>query len=59
MCKESDDLSDSSGLVDFAIALLNSVLNLSNRQVKFFGTVINPSHQFFFRASLNDPWATA
>ena len=46
-------LPDSSELVDFAIALLNSVLNLPNRQVKFFGTVINPAHQFFFQASLN------
>ena len=30
-------MSDGSGLVDFAIRLVNSVLNLPNRQVKFFG----------------------
>ena len=29
-------VSDSCGLVDFAIALVNSVLNLPNGQVKFF-----------------------
>ena len=29
-------VSDSPGLVDFAIGLLNSVINLPNRQVKFF-----------------------
>ena len=29
-------VSDSPGLVDFAIGLVNSVLNLPNRQVKFF-----------------------
>ena len=29
-------VSDSPGLVDFAIGLVNSVLNLSNRQVKVF-----------------------
>ena len=29
-------VSDSRGLVDFAIALVNSVLNLPNGQVKFF-----------------------
>jgi len=29
-------LSDSQGLVDFAIGLVNSVLNLPDRQVKFF-----------------------
>ena len=30
-------LSDSPGLVDFAIALVNSVLNLPEGQMKFFG----------------------
>ena len=30
-------MSDSPGLVDFAIGLVNSVLNLPNRHVKFFG----------------------
>ena len=29
-------MSDSPGLVDFAIRLVNSVINLPNRQVKFF-----------------------
>ena len=29
-------VSDSPGLVDFAIGLVNSVLNLPNGQVKFF-----------------------
>ena len=29
-------MSDSPGLVDFGIELVNSVLNLPNRQVKFF-----------------------
>ena len=29
-------VSDSPGLVDFAIGLVNSVINLSIRQVKFF-----------------------
>ena len=30
-------VSDSPGLVDFAIRLVNSVLNLPKRQEKFFG----------------------
>ena len=30
-------VSDSSGLLDFAIGLVNFVLNLPDRQVKFFG----------------------
>ena len=34
-CKEM--WSDSLGLVDFAIGSVNSVFNLPNRQVKFFG----------------------
>ena len=40
-------VSDSPGLVDFATGLVKSVLNLPDRQVKFFGefTVINPAHQ--------------
>ena len=29
-------MSDSPGLVDFAIGLVNSVLNLPDRQVKYF-----------------------
>ena len=40
-------VSNSPGLVDFVTGLVNSVLNLPNGQVKFFGefTVINPAHQ--------------
>ena len=39
-------VSGSPGLVDFATGLVNSVLNLPDRQVKFLGefTVINPAH---------------
>ena len=51
-------VSDSLGLVNFAVGLVNSVLNLPDRQVIFLGgnsnyrrTVINPAHQIFFRAS--------
>ena len=46
-CKASGvQLSNSPGLVDFATGVVNCVLNLPNRQVKFFGefTVINPGH---------------
>ena len=39
MCKESSALS-SLGLVDFAIRLVNSVLNLPSGQVKTFGEFI-------------------
>ena len=42
-------MSDSPGLVDFAIELVNSVLNSPDRQIKFTymyrKTVINPVHQ--------------
>ena len=49
-------VSDSPGLVNFAIEPVNPVLNLPKGQVKFFGkfklqkkiTVINASHQRFF-----------
>ena len=48
-------VSDSLGLVDFAVGLVNSVLNLPDRRVIFLGgnsnyrrTVINPAHQIFF-----------
>ena len=51
-------VSDSPGLVEFAIGLVNSVLNLPNGQVKFFeefklhkNCVINPHHQKAFGAS--------
>ena len=47
---------NSLGPVDFAIRLLNSVLNLHDGQVIFFWgnsnyrrNVINPAHQIFFR----------
>ena len=33
-------MSDSPGLVDFAISLVNSVFNLPNRQVNFFSRVL-------------------
>ena len=40
-------VSDSLGLVEFATVLVNSVLNLPDGQVKFFGEfiVINPVQQ--------------
>ena len=48
-------VSDGLGLVDFAVGVVNSVINLPNRQVIFLGgnsnyrrTVINPAHHFFF-----------
>ena len=51
-------VSDSPGLVDFAIGLVNSVLNLANGQVKFFeefklhkNCVINPAYQNVLGAS--------
>ena len=47
-------VSDSLGLVDFAIGLVNSVPNLPDGQVIYLGgnsnyrrTVINPGHQIF------------
>ena len=51
-------VSDSPGLVDFAIGLVNFVLNLPNGQVKFFeefklqkNCEINSAHQNVFGAS--------
>ena len=51
-------VSDSPGLVDFAIGLVNSVLNLADGQVTFFeefklqkNCVINPAYQNVFGAS--------
>ena len=48
-------MSDSQGLVDFTIGLVNSVLNLPDRQVKFFEEFklqkncdINSAHQNVF-----------
>ena len=52
-------MSDSHGLVDFAIALVNSVLNLPDGQVKFFeefklkkNCQINSAHQNFWGGGL-------
>ena len=54
-------LSDSPGLVDFVIRLVNSVFNLPNGQVMFFeqfkkrkNCEINSASQKTFGASLND-----
>ena len=51
-------VSDSPGLVDFAIGLVNSVINLPDGQVKFFeefklqkNCEINSAHQNVFWAS--------
>ena len=51
-------VSDSPGLVDFAIGLMNFVLNLPNGKVKFFeefklqkNCEINSAHQNVFGAS--------
>ena len=40
-------VSHSPGLVEFVTGLVNSVLNLPDGQVKFFGEfmVVNPAHQ--------------
>ena len=58
-------MSNSPGLVDFAIGLVNSVLNWPDGQV-FWGIQIieeqyckiNPAHQNVFGASWNDVWAS-
>ena len=55
-------LSDSPGLVDFAIGLVNSVLNFPDGQVKIFGKFKLPNNcnqwSFkIFQASWNDFWA--
>ena len=48
-------VSDSRGLVDFAIGQVNIVLNLPDGQVKFFEKCeINCAHQNVFGASSND-----
>ena len=47
--------SHSPGLMDFASGLLNSVLNLPNGQVKFFGEIQFTEELW---ASQNDPWAS-
>ena len=57
--------SNSPGLVDFAIRLVNFVLNLPDGQVNFFDEFklqrnfeINSAHQNVFGASWNDFWAS-
>ena len=57
-------VSDSLGLVDFAIGLVIFVLNLPDGQVLFFGEIqiteglINPANQKGFSGLLNDFWAS-
>ena len=58
-------MSDSLGLTDFAITLVNSVINLSDEQVKFFEEVklqknceINPNIKTFLGLVENDVWAS-
>ena len=58
-------VSDSPVLVDFAIGLVISVLNLPDRQVKYFeefnlqnNCEINSAHQKILGASWNDVWAS-
>ena len=58
-------VSDSPGLVDFAIGLVNSVFNLPDGQVIFFeefewqkNCEINSALQTAFGASWNDVWAS-
>ena len=57
-------VSNSPGLVDFAIRLVNSVLNLPDGQVKYFeefnlqkNCEINSAHQKISGACWNDVWA--
>ena len=59
-------VSESPGLVDFAIGVVNSVLNLPDGQVRFFeefklhkNCVINPVYQKVFGASCDEFWASA
>ena len=58
-------MSDSPGLVDFAIGLVNSVFTLPDGQVMFFeqfesqkNCEINSARQKAFGASWNDAWAS-
>ena len=58
-------MSDSPGLVNFVIVLVNSVLNLPDGQVKYFeefnlqkNCEVNSAHQKILGASLNDVWAS-
>ena len=55
---------DNLGLVDFAIGLVNSVLNLPNGQVRYFGefklqkNCNQSSSSKIFLGRLNDFWAS-
>ena len=58
-------VSDSPGLVDFSIGLVNSVINLPDGQVMFFeefeeqkNCEINSARQKAFGAGWNDVWAS-
>ena len=58
-------VSDSSGLVDFAIGLVNFVLNLPDGQVMYFeefnlqkNSEVNSAHKKIWGASWNDVWAS-
>ena len=58
-------VSDSQGLVDFAIGLVNSVINLPDGQVMFVEEFelqkkweINSARRKAFGASWNDVWAS-
>ena len=58
-------MSDSLGLKDFAIGLVNSVSNLPDEQVIFYeefeeqkNCEISSASQNVFGASLNDVWAS-
>ena len=56
-------LSNSLGLVDFALGLVNFVLSLPDGQVKFFENsnyrrTVKPAHQKAFGASQSDVWAS-
>ena len=57
-------VSDSPGLMDFAIGLVNCVLNLPDGQVKFWeqfklkNCEINSAHPNVFGASWNNVWAS-
>ena len=59
------EVSDCPGLVDFAIGLVNSVLNLPDGQVRYVEEVnlqknfeINSAHEKIWGASCNDVWAS-
>ena len=51
-------VSDSPGLVDFAIGLVNSVINLADGQVNYRRTLKSICSSNVFGASWNDIWAS-